>query len=86
MPDCHDFKKYVSENQFVLNLGGVRCPAALIEAKLALREMVPGQQLVILDADMTSISDISSFAEAKGYVVSPQQCDTDSPTITITKM
>jgi len=52
-----------------LDACGLRCPLPLLKAKLALRDMNPGEVLRVLTTDGGSVRDFQAYAQLSGHVL-----------------
>lgn len=49
----------------LLNLKGLRCPQPLLEIKLALRDVTPGESVVAIIDDHSSKRDVPAYLEGR---------------------
>ena len=49
-----------------IDVTGLACPLPLLKAKVALRELQPGEQLKVLVTDVASVRDFAVYAELSG--------------------
>lgn len=48
---------------------GLRCPLPLVKAKLAMEELAPGEELVVLATDPEAAIDLAAWAADAGHTL-----------------
>jgi tRNA 2-thiouridine synthesizing protein A len=61
----------------VIDLTGLACPLPLLKAKVALRDLAPGEQLKVLVTDAASVRDFAVYAQLSGNPLVSSTSDGD---------
>lgn len=61
----------------VIDLTGLACPLPLLKAKVALRDLAPGEQLKVLVTDAASVRDFAVYAQLSGNSLVSSTSDGD---------
>lgn len=61
----------------VIDLTGLACPLPLLKAKVALRDLAPGEQLKVLVTDAASVRDFAVYAQLSGNLLVSSTSDGD---------
>ena len=54
---------------------GLRCPMPLVMAKVAMEELAPGDELVVLATDPEATIDLAAWAADEGYGLAERQAE-----------